>query len=134
MRSQATLQRPQIIEKYDRKANLMKWKKQLSGDCPSRRRRKGEILCHNHVLHTATTANGVHGFHWFTVCAPAGWDPASDEWEVCPCGWRHELGKHYAKADHVQWWREQIKERGSLEAVYREVRKRQSEYRDRDVG
>ena len=100
----------------------------------SQRRRKGEILCHNHVLHTATTANGVHGFHWFTVCAPAGWDPASDEWEVCPCGWRHELGKHYAKADHVQWWREQIKERGSLEAGYREVRKRQSEYRDRDVG
>jgi hypothetical protein len=27
----------------------------------SRRRRKGEILCHNHVLHTAATANGVHG-------------------------------------------------------------------------
>ena len=41
----------------------------------SRRRRKGEILCHNHVLHTTATANGVHGFHWFTVCAPAGWDP-----------------------------------------------------------
>src|SRR5262249_27806118 len=35
----------------------------------NRRRRKGEILCHNHVLHTAATANGVHGFHWFTVCA-----------------------------------------------------------------
>jgi hypothetical protein len=51
-----------------------------------------------------------------------------------PCGWRPELGKHYAKAVHVQWWREQIKERGSLEAVYREVRKRQREYRDRDVG
>jgi hypothetical protein len=45
-----------------------------------------------------------------------------------------KLGKHYAKAVHVQWWREQIKERGSLEAVYREVRKRQREYRDRDVG
>jgi hypothetical protein len=100
----------------------------------NRRRRKGEILCHNHVLHTAATANGVHCFHWFTVCAPAGWDPASEEWEVCPCGWRPELRKHYAKADHVQWWREQIKERGSLEAVYREVRRRQREYGDRDVG
>ena len=43
-------------------------------------------------------------------------------------------GKHYAKASHVQWWREQIKERGSLEAVYREVRRRQREYRDTDVG
>jgi hypothetical protein len=105
----------------------------------SRRRRRGEILCHNHVIHnhvihTAATANGVHGFHWFTVCAPAKWDPASDGWEVCPCGWRRELGEHYAKADHVQWWSEQIKERGSLEAVYREVRKRQREYRDRDMG
>jgi hypothetical protein len=100
----------------------------------NRRRRKGEILCHNHVLHTAATANGVHGFHWFTVCAPVEWDPGSQDWEVCPCGWRPELGKHYAKADHVQWWRDQIKERGSLGAVYREVRKRQREYRDRDVG
>jgi hypothetical protein len=83
------------------------------------RRRKGEILCHNHVLHTATTADGVHGFRWFAVCAPAGWNPASEEWEVCLCGWRTELRKHYAKASHVHWWREQIKERGSLEAVYR---------------
>jgi hypothetical protein len=29
---------------------------------PNRRCRKGEILCHNHVVHTAATANGVHGF------------------------------------------------------------------------
>jgi hypothetical protein len=75
----------------------------------------------------------VHGFRWFTVCAPAGWDPATEEWEVCPCGWRPELGKHYAKAGHVQWWREQIKERGSLEAVYREVRRRQREYGDAEA-
>jgi hypothetical protein len=33
-----------------------------------------------------------------------------------------------------QWWREQIKERGSLGAVYREVRRRQREYGNRDVG
>jgi hypothetical protein len=33
--------------------------------------------------------------------APAEWDPGSEEWEVCPCGWRPELGKHYAPADHV---------------------------------
>jgi hypothetical protein len=26
--------------------------------------------------------NGVHGFRWFTVCAPAGWDPSREEWEV----------------------------------------------------
>ncbi len=100
----------------------------------NRRRRKGEILCHNHVLHTAATADGVHGFHWFTVWAPAGWDPGREEWQVCPCGWRPELGTHYAKAGHVQWWREQIKERGSLGAVYREVRRRQRQYGDTDMG
>jgi len=44
------------------------------------------------------------------------------------------VGKHYAKAGHVQWWREQIKEHGSLEPVYREVRRRQREYGDADVG
>src|SRR5947208_17179583 len=60
----------------------------------NRRRRKGEIVCHNHVLHTAATVNGVHGFRWFTVCALAGWDPATEEWQVCPRGWRPELGKH----------------------------------------
>ena len=76
----------------------------------------------------------MHGFRWFTLCAPAGWDPASEEWEVCPCGWRPELGTHYAKAGHVQWWREQIKERGSLGAVYREVRRRQRQYGDTDMG
>src|SRR5207247_11389849 len=100
----------------------------------NRRRRKGEILCHNHVLYTAATADAVHGFHWFTVWAPAGWDPGREEWQVCPCGWRPELGTHYAKAGHVQWWREEIKERGSLGAVYREVRRRQRQYGDTDMG
>ena len=76
------------------------------------RRRKGEILSHNHVLVTAATANGVQRLRWFTVCAPAGWDPAKEEWEVCPCGWRPDLGKHYAKAGHVQWWREHCGPRG----------------------
>jgi hypothetical protein len=90
MRSQATLQRSQIIEKYRRKASLMKWKKQHNGDCPSRR--KGEILCHNH--HTAATANGVHGFRCLQCVRQQNGDPETDEWEVWPCGWRRELGKH----------------------------------------
>ena len=33
----------------------------------NRRRRKGEILCHNHVLHTAATANGVHALTPLTL-------------------------------------------------------------------
>jgi hypothetical protein len=27
---------PRLIEKYGRKANMMKWKEQLNGDCPKR--------------------------------------------------------------------------------------------------
>jgi hypothetical protein len=27
---------PRLIEKYGRKANMMKWKEQLKGDCPKR--------------------------------------------------------------------------------------------------
>src|SRR6266446_6867627 len=45
-------------------------------------RRKVEILCQNHARHAEAAANRVYGFHWFTVCAPEGWDPASEEWEV----------------------------------------------------
>jgi len=30
-----------LIEKYSRKANMMKWKEQLNGDCP---RRDGRLL------------------------------------------------------------------------------------------
>jgi LTXXQ motif family protein len=47
----------------------------------SRRRRKGEILCHNHVFHTAATANGVHGFHWLTGKAN---DDAHRPRSACP--------------------------------------------------
>jgi hypothetical protein len=31
------------------------------------------------------------------------------------------LGVHYASADHVKWWREQIKKHGSLDAVYNQI-------------
>jgi len=48
------------------------------------------------------------------VCAPAGWDPASEEWEVCPCGWRPELRKHYAKASHVQCGASKLKSAKAL--------------------
>jgi hypothetical protein len=83
---------------------------------------------------TITSSTPRRPLNGVAASTAAGWDPGSEEWKVCPCGWRPELGKHYAKAEHVQWWREQIKERGSLEAVYHEVRKRQREYRDKDMG
>jgi hypothetical protein len=36
MRSQGPLQRPQAHRENGRKANMMKWKEQLNGDCPRR--------------------------------------------------------------------------------------------------
>jgi hypothetical protein len=36
VRPQRPLQCSQLIEKYGRKANMMKWKEQLNGDCPKR--------------------------------------------------------------------------------------------------
>jgi hypothetical protein len=65
----------------------------------SRPRHKGEILCHNHVAHLEDTQNGINGFRYF-VCKRGG------EWQRCPCGWRPELGVHYALPDH----RKRIKE------------------------
>jgi hypothetical protein len=40
---------PRLIEKYGRKANMMKWKEQLNGDCPRRDARslheRCDLLC-----------------------------------------------------------------------------------------
>jgi hypothetical protein len=51
---------------------------------------KGFILCHNDVRHTSTTQNGIRGFRRFWA------DPTSGHWIVCECGWRPDLGIHYA--------------------------------------
>jgi hypothetical protein len=64
----------------------------------SRPRHRGEILCHNQVLHHETMPHGANGFRYF-VCRRGG------HWTVCPCGWRPELGIHYAIPEHVKWWR-----------------------------
>ena len=83
-----------------------------------RRPRKGEILCHNHITHTADTRHGERGFRWFSAL------PKATDWKVCPCGWRPDLGTHYAIPEHVKWWRQQIKKLGSKEAVYRSIHRR----------
>jgi hypothetical protein len=68
----------------------------------SRPRHRGEILCHNHVLHIEGMDHGRNGFRWFT-CKRGG------HWQPCPCGWRPDLGKHYARPDHVRHQRQRIK-------------------------
>jgi hypothetical protein len=90
------------------------------GDIIAYRRRprgRSEILCHNQVLHTRDMAHGVNGFRWFT--ARAGGD-----WKVCPCGWRPELGAHYAWAKHVKFWRDLRKRLRSQEAIHRYIAER----------
>ena len=67
----------------------------------SRPRHRGEILCHNHVLHLEGTSNGANGFRYF-VCKRGG------GWRLCPCGWRRDLGPHYAIATHVEYQRKRI--------------------------
>jgi hypothetical protein len=68
---------------------------QLNGDCPSRRRRKAEILCHNFHVICASRMGSREGTRGKSARADG-------------------VREHYAKADHVQWRRERMKERGNL--------------------
>ena len=90
---------------------------------------KGYQRAHNHVAHTDELPHGLNGFRKF-------WIPPhyieSKEWEECPCGWRGNDPKwriHYAHHDHVEWWKSEIKNRGSLEAVYGHIIQRLKEQR-----
>ena len=83
-----------------------------------RPRSKNEILCHNHVLHDRWMQHGTNGFRWFSVRLPA------PGWAVCPCGWRPDLGTHYAWTEHVKFWRRTKKKYGSQEAIDRYIQKR----------
>jgi hypothetical protein len=41
---------------------------------------------------------------------------------------RPEWKTHYARSDHVGWWKSEIKKRGSLDAVYRHIIRRLKTY------
>jgi hypothetical protein len=88
-------------------------KKHKPGDIVAARRlprNEHEILCHNHVL--------FNGFRWFTA-------RRGGEWRVCPCGWRPELGVHYAQASFVKRRRDLKKKLGGTwEDVESYIRKR----------
>jgi hypothetical protein len=53
---------------------------------------KSYRLAHNHVL--------FNGFRRFWI--PPQW--IGHGWSKCPCGWRPDLGTHYARSDHVKSW------------------------------
>ena len=57
-----------------------------------RRRPKGWVLAHNHILHGKNTRNGVNGFRYFWI--------ADTDWSICHCGWRPDWGRHYSAVPH----------------------------------
>jgi hypothetical protein len=88
---------------------------------------KGYQPAHNQVIHTAEFPHGLNGFRRF-------WIPPhyieNRGWAECPCGWNSHDPKwriHYANPDHVDWWKSEIKNRGSLEAVYDHIIQRLNE-------
>jgi hypothetical protein len=81
------------------------------------------LPAHNHVLHTPEFTHGVNGFRRFWI--PPQWAKGR-EWSRCSCGWRGHDPKwqvHYAHSDHAKWWKNETAKRGSLEAVYRFIRR-----------
>jgi hypothetical protein len=60
-------------------------------------RAAGLVLAHNHVNHDATAPLGWNGFRAFFL------DPKDlGDFVPCPCGWRPDLGKHYAWKQHAK--------------------------------
>src|SRR5262245_10215869 len=99
------------------------------GDIVAYRRRprsKDEILCHNHVIHTSWMVHGINGFRWFT-CRKGG------HWVECPCGWRPDLGVHYAHPGHVRETRKLLRKLGSQAAFDRYIVKRAPQAKIRSV-
>ena len=53
-------------------------------------RPSGWLLAHNSIRPTVDTRGGVNGFRRF-------WVPPDPKWKLCDCGWRPDLGPHYAR-------------------------------------
>jgi hypothetical protein len=86
---------------------------------------KDYLPAHNHILHTPKFTNGMNGFRCFWI--PPEW--VGKGWSKCPCGWAdrirpEEWKVHYARADSVKYWHEEIAAHGSLKAFHREIVRR----------
>lgn len=91
----------------------------------------GWVLAHNHVSRAYNTTHGSRGFRRF-------WVPPSKKWKLCKCGWRPDLGPHYAlypnqkayadesicqelaRNEHEEWRRKHPKEAAEAAARGRE--------------
>ena len=59
------------------------------------RRPAGWLLAHDHVDHDVDTPYGENGFRSF-------WVMPSERWRLCQCGWRPDLGPHYAITPQIE--------------------------------
>jgi hypothetical protein len=59
------------------------------------KRPAGWLLAHNHVSHDVDTRHGEGGFRQF-------WVAPSERWRLCQCGWRPDLGPHYAITPQIE--------------------------------
>jgi hypothetical protein len=50
---------------------------------------------HNHIVHTVNFPHGANGFRYYRT------KPPNKNFVLCPCGWRPDLGPHYACKDHA---------------------------------
>jgi hypothetical protein len=70
---------------------------------PNARRRPtntaGMVLGHNHIQHNEHTPIGYNGFRAFFF-----YREDRPHFVECPCGWRPELGEHYAHKEHVEFY------------------------------
>ena len=57
----------------------------------------GMVLGHNHILHDESTPIGLNGFRAFCF-----YREDRPHFVPCPCGWRPNLGAHYAHKEHVE--------------------------------
>src|SRR5262249_3827614 len=94
-------------------AVMTKKLRQVYGD----RRPKGYLLAHNTVLAPELTPH-KRGFGFRMFWIPPEW--VGHEWSECPCGCLE--GTHYARNEHVEFWKAEIEKRGSLTAVHRWLR------------
>jgi hypothetical protein len=67
-------------------------------------KQKNWKLAHNHVMHHANMQHSVNGFRRFWI-SPQLTRRKRNPFVVCPCGWRPDLGVHYAIKSHAKHWR-----------------------------
>lgn len=70
----------------------------FDGRVPSGCPAPGLVLYHNHIRHRPNAHSGTNGFRVWVATREKGV-------ALCPCGWRSDLGKHYARRSYAAFAR-----------------------------